>query len=165
MKHRVSSPNMLEQLIIDSKLLIHHDFAATHQSWVAGSTLFQMCFTHATQDNPEGVVVYWNNRMCIRADDIRRYRLDRSKFGRLTRAGYNTLTIQVIHVSSHFAATNRQVCRKALRVLYASGATYGGTIICGDFNGAAYRTSTGQQTNLRAKVLPPPFQVHGARRP
>ena len=46
----------------------------------------------------------------IRASDIEKHHLDPSKFGVLTRAGYNNFVIQVIHLNTHFA-TKRHVKR------------------------------------------------------
>ena len=55
--------------------------------------------------------------------------------------------IQVVHLHSSYG-NRRLTARKALRVAYAYGATLSASIICGDFNGAAYRSSTDPQVDL-----------------
>ena len=79
--------------------------------------------------------------------DLRRKRLDPNQFDQLTRAGYNTVVIQCVHLNSGYG-NRRLIARNALRATYAYGAAQGASIICGDFNGAAYRTSTDPQVNL-----------------
>ena len=102
---------------------------------------------HVNLDNPEGVVGYWTSGGAIRVSDLRRRKLNPNQFERLTRAGYNTLVIQCMHLNSAYG-NRRQLARKALRTLYAYGASQGASLICGDFNRAAYRASTGPQVNL-----------------
>ena len=143
------NPEWARQIkIIGSKLLIHSDFAeASHSHWVAGCTIYQLSMPHVNLSHDESVIGYWKSGKEIRAADIRKYNLDTSKFDRLTRAGYNTLCVQVIHLNSSYAS-ERNIARKALRVLYAYGASQGASIVCGDFNGAGNRASTGPQVNL-----------------
>ena len=102
---------------------------------------------HVNLDNPEGVVGYYTSGQAIRVSDLSRKRLDPNKSDQLTWAGYNTLVIQCMHLNSAYG-NRRQLARKALRTLYTYGASQGASLICGDFNGAAYRTSTGPQANL-----------------
>ena len=99
--------------------------------------------------NDDGVIGYWNNGHPIRKRDARTMNLDMDKFNtELTRAGFNTLRVQVVHINSYFAASRRFITRKALRGLVAWGAGWGVTICCGDFNGVAYRPSIEPQSKF-----------------
>ena len=102
---------------------------------------------HVNLDNPDGIVGYFTSGKEIRVSDLRRKRLDPNQFGQVTRAGYNSVVIQVVHLNSSYG-NKRLVARKALRAIYAYGAALSASIICGDLNGAAYRSSTGPQVNL-----------------
>ena len=141
------SPDWAGQIkVIGSKLLLHSDFAAaTHDYWVAGTTAFQITMPHVNLDNPDGVVGYYTTGKEIRVSDLRRKRLDPNQFDQLTRAGYDTVVIQCVHLNSSYG-NKRLIARKALQATYAYGAAHGASIICGDFNGAAYRSSTDPQS-------------------
>ena len=49
------SPDWAGQIkVIGSKLLLHSDFAAaTHDYWVAGTSVFQITMPHVNLDNPQ----------------------------------------------------------------------------------------------------------------
>ena len=86
--------------VAGSNLLTHSDFGdAKHHHWFAGCTIFKLTFPHVTMDLDTPVIGYWKSGDAIRAKDIRRHKLDPSKFDRLTRAGYNG--VQLIVRPSH----------------------------------------------------------------
>ena len=114
---------------------------------MAGTTVFKVVLSHCNHNNPEAVAGYCKDGTPIRAKDITKYRLDPSKSKGITRAGYNEIVIQVIHLNTYFE-TKRGIARRALHNLYCAGAAHGVTIICGDMSGAAYPSSTGPQENL-----------------
>ena len=91
-----------------SRLPVHKDFAdAVGTSWVAGSVIFRINFLHVTTCSDEGVIGHWNNGEAIHGSDIRKFHLDESKLDtRLTRAGFNTLRVQVMHVHCAFATNS-----------------------------------------------------------
>ena len=55
--------------------------------------------------------------------------------------------VQVVHLNSTYG-NRRLTARKALRAAYAYGANLSASIVCGDFNGAAYRSSNDPQAEL-----------------
>ena len=97
-------------------------------------------------DSDETCVGYYKGGEAIREADIELHKLDPNSFGRVTRAGFQRIRVQVIHLNSYLA-DRRSACRTALRRAYERGAAHGVAIICGDFNGCAYRPSQGTQDN------------------
>ena len=64
-------------------------------TWVLGTSVFEITMPHANFNNPEGVIGYWTSGKLIRTSDVSRFYLDQSKFGQITRAGYNMFVVQV----------------------------------------------------------------------
>ena len=129
--------------------ILHSDLAsASRDVWVLGTSVFQITMPHVNFDSSQGVIDYFTSGREIRASDLSRPGLDRRQFGHVTRAGYDMFVIQVIHLNSSYG-NKRLTARKALRATYVFGATFSASIICGDFNGAAYRSSTDPQVDLK----------------
>jgi hypothetical protein len=127
-------------LVLDSYLLTHKDLGGSRDDWFIGSTIFKVTMPMCNMKSPETCVGYWKGGAAIRQRDIAHHKLNQDDFGRVSRAGYQTFTIQVIHLNSHMA-DKRTPCRKALRRMYERGVALGVSCICGDFNGCAYRPS------------------------
>ena len=146
-QHRLD-PNWAGQIkVIGSKLFLHSDFGrAQNDTWVLGTTVFEISMPHVNFD-ADGVIGYYTCGKEIRATDLRRWGLRRDQFTQLTTAAYNMLCVQAVHLNSYYG-NKRMTARRALRAAYAYGIALGASIICGDFNGAAYRSSTDSQANL-----------------
>ena len=86
--------------VIGSHVFTHQDFSPTDSnSWVIGTTVFRIEMPHVNFD-ADGVVGYYSCGTPIRAKDIERYGLSRDQFTQVTRAGYNQIIVQCIHLSS-----------------------------------------------------------------
>ena len=135
--------------VIGSRCFIHSEFGtATNHTWVLGTTVFEFEMPHVNF-NADGVVGYYTCGLPIRATNLKEWNLRQDQFTQVTRAGYNQIIVQCIHLSSFYGGpTKRSVARKALRAAYAYGIALGASIISGDFNGAAYRSSTDPQVKL-----------------
>ena len=135
--------------VIGSRVFVHSEFGRSKSTnWVLGTSVFRIEMPHVNFD-ADGVVGYYSCGLPIRAEDIENWYLNRDQFTQVTRAGYNQIIVQCIHLSSFYGGpTKRSVARKALRAAYAYGITLGASLVGGDFNGTAYRTSKDSQKNV-----------------
>jgi hypothetical protein len=132
--------------VIHSQVITHRDVGgeAEYHTWLVGTTIFEVTMPKCNMMRAETCVGYWKGGKAIRKSDIAKCGLDPSNFDRVTRCGYQRIRIQVVHLNCKMAHRHGP-CRTALRRIYEHGAAQGVAIICGDFNGCAYRPSQGPQ--------------------